>query len=63
VYKIWHKLFGWDYILVNFAFDKVIKRIRVTPNGREYVKIHSYIFFLEERIHTHLTREIPNVQE
>ena len=62
MYKIWHKLFGWDYVLFRWGGTSEIKRIIITPNGTEYIKIYSKLelitsVYLQGLVH--LTREIP----
>lgn len=48
MWKIWHKLFGWDYIVFSFGLADTVRRIRVTPNGKEYVKIISSVVLVNE---------------
>ena len=48
MWKIWHKLFGWDYIVFSYGIADIVKRIRVTSNGKEYVKVTSDMFFIDE---------------
>jgi hypothetical protein len=63
MYKIWHKLFGWDYVSVYYiGANRVVRRIRLAPNGKEYIMLYSDMDFLGSitlRGVVHLTREIP----
>lgn len=45
-YKLFHFLFGWDYILFHYGFGEHIKRVRVAPNGLEYVQIGMDMHYL-----------------
>ena len=36
IYKLLHKLFGWDYIAWRNSADSDIARVRVTPMGEVY---------------------------
>lgn len=40
MWKLWHRLFGWDYVHARSPGGVVntILRIQITPNGRRYVK-------------------------
>lgn len=40
MWKLWHKLFGWDYVLYEFAGEYHIRRIKKAPNGLEYVTVY-----------------------
>lgn len=50
MYKIWHRLFGWDYVAVSFAVGMVICRVIVAPNGKEYIELYGDKLFLEDKI-------------
>lgn len=56
MWRLFHKLFGWDYVRVEFGFDYHIRRIKKTPNGVEYVNLYG-MKFLSERHYQHLTRK------
>jgi len=67
MWKLWHKLFGWDYVLIETFGDQKRARIRKTPTGREYV--HPWgglpdMLFLDSPKQfwtiTHLTRDTSN---
>lgn len=34
MYKLWHKLFGWDYIYWANSAAQGVARVRVNPNGQ-----------------------------
>ena len=36
MYKLWHYLFGWDYILWKNSLYSGISRVRILPNGDAY---------------------------
>lgn len=41
MWRLWHKLFGWEYALIRWAFcDQKIVRLRKTPNGEHYYRIY-----------------------
>ena len=49
MWRLWHKLFGWDYIQWNLGLGTHgIRRIRVAPNGVVYFKRLGEIFSLAE---------------
>ena len=45
--KILNLLFGWDFIVFQFAQSCVVRRVKVYPNGDRYVKVYGEIYFLE----------------
>lgn len=59
MWKLWHFLFGWDYVVFPIAFSQSIRRIRRTPNGKEYVLWCGNIYFVgdKSREWVHLTRK------
>ena len=50
MWKLWHRLFGWDYVQVDMA-GLVVKRLRWTPNGNPYIKWLGRIYLLRGKIH------------
>jgi hypothetical protein len=48
MWKLWNKLFGWDYVLFQFGNQPYIRRIVKTPKGVEYVKIYGTICVVGE---------------
>ena len=36
MWRVWHKLFGWHYASVPFAFDRKVLRVRQGGDGRPY---------------------------
>lgn len=38
MWKLWHRLFGWDYVLVCAFGTWNRRKIKKLPNGREYVR-------------------------
>lgn len=43
-----HKLFGWQYVIVTWGYDNLVKRVHKTADGREYVKIWGSPRLLED---------------
>jgi len=41
MWRLWHRLFGWDYVLYTFVSSCHIRRVRKFPNGVEYVMVFS----------------------
>lgn len=60
MWKVWHWLFGWDYVWVNFDFDDYVRKVRKTPNGIEYIMIYGYKVLLAnpDRSIIHITRKV-----
>jgi hypothetical protein len=48
MWKIFNKLFGWQYALINFASCKEIVRVHTTQTGIEYYKIYGDIRIIGE---------------
>lgn len=59
MWKLWHFLFGWDYVMFPMGFSLPIRRIRRTPNGKEYVLWYGNIYFVGDKSRgwVHLTRK------
>lgn len=66
MWRLCHKLFGWDYVFIEGHLVSNIRRIKIAPNGREYVtpwaSLKDPVFL--DRSHgwtiTHLTRDTSN---
>ncbi len=43
MWRLWHKLFGWDYALIPFAGNYEIVRVQKAPFGR-FGKICGWIY-------------------
>lgn len=39
MWRLWHKLFGWDYVYWEFLSMSGVSRVRLAPNGLAYVRI------------------------
>lgn len=39
MWRIWHKLFGWDYVIIEMMSRGIVRRIRYDGDGRSYVLI------------------------
>ena len=59
MWHLWHKLFGWDYVMIEWACGYKICRVRKYPNGMEYVSIYGTyeVFSKTRREVIHLTRK------
>lgn len=56
MWKLWHRLFGWDYVAHRYGYDNEVSRLRVAPNGTYYVKTCGNLVFIEQlRELRHLT--------
>ena len=54
MWRIWHRLFGWQYVhMVTYPMGCVhaIRRVRWTAAGERYVKWHDELVFID-RPHT-----------
>jgi len=49
MYKLFHWLFGWDYVLIRSQY---VRRVKFTPNGRAYVVLYSTITFVDVELPT-----------
>jgi hypothetical protein len=47
MWRLFHRLFGWDYIRISFIYGNVIRRIQYTPNGKAYVSLYGEMELLE----------------
>lgn len=45
-WKLFHKLFGWDYVLYSPEGSRIVLRVKKCPMGRPYVVRHGDILFL-----------------
>jgi hypothetical protein len=48
MYKLWHKLFGWDYVLFKFGSSRIIRRVHTSPTGIKFVKPYAGIYLVGE---------------
>ena len=48
MWKLWHKLIGWEYAVVEFAGQE-IRRIHKTPNGVMYFNAYGSRKLLTKR--------------
>ena len=49
MWKIFNKLFGWQYAIVPYAFSIEVVRVRVAQTGIKYYLIHGGIRILKEQ--------------
>lgn len=40
IWKLCHRLFGWDYVLVHFDMGMYVRRVKTMPNGERYINIY-----------------------
>lgn len=54
MWKIFHKWFGYDYVMVNWGGSDVyqIARVIVTPNNKKFVKLFGDYEFLNDETGT-----------
>jgi hypothetical protein len=54
-----HRWFGAEYVLLLFGSYQHVKRIRTMPNGREFVEMCGYVYFLDNTLTgiTYITRK------
>jgi hypothetical protein len=48
MYKIWHKLFGWDYVHWSNSYARGISRVRLTPDGTAFYWRYRFIHCLDK---------------
>lgn len=48
MWKILHKLFGWDYVLIRWNGEHKVRRVRTLKNCDRYVVQGGEFFFLNE---------------
>jgi len=46
MWRLFHKLFGYDYVLLQFGYTWYVKRAHKMPNGEMYVKLLSGVHIL-----------------
>ncbi|PCI53444.1 MAG: hypothetical protein COB36_12315 [Alphaproteobacteria bacterium] len=39
MWKLWHKLFGWDFIQLKYGWGTKIRRVRYMPSAYPYVVV------------------------
>jgi hypothetical protein len=47
MWRLFHKLFGWDYLWVEYGNGVSVARLRRLYNGRKYVKVLNHVHFLD----------------
>ena len=48
MWRLWHKLFGWDYVYWELISMSGISRVRVAPSGLVYLKVFGLIIRVAE---------------
>lgn len=56
MYKLFHKLFGWDYVLIKYGFDWYQRRVRFDAYGEPYVIVYGDMCALASNRIVYLTR-------
>lgn len=56
-WRICHRLFGWDYVMVPFASNYKIRRLEVSPTGEEFVDCYGWYPLSYYHNPRHLTRK------
>ena len=52
MWRIWNKLFGWQYVMFRYGSSICIRRVRTLPNGDTYAICHGdYIGVLPKSRH------------
>ena len=56
MYKLWHRLFGWDYVLVNmqYRYDEIV-RVHTPVKGVAYVVLKGNVVTLDKVDHSRVT--------
>jgi hypothetical protein len=57
MWKIWNKLFGWEYIHFQFGLGYFVKRVRLSPRGILYVKLAGQIYLINNEKFIHHNRK------
>lgn len=54
MWRLFHKLFGWQYVHMENSADEIIRRVKKTPAGGRYVKYYgaNYIWLDKPNSHT-----------
>jgi hypothetical protein len=55
MYKLLNKLFRWDYVLVKYGYDWLLRRVHVDAYGETFVRIYGDVEFLSQRKVVYLT--------
>ena len=48
MWKLWHWLFGWEYVAVSFWSGMEARRVHTSPKGNKYVQVGDNIIFLDD---------------
>ena len=55
-WRVFNKLFGWDYVAVNYGYSTFIRKVYKTKAGESYVMVAGEPVFLNKsRVYTPLT--------
>lgn len=49
MWKLFNKLFGWQYGVIEWGNSLEIRRIQRAPNGLEFIKIYGTIIIIDNR--------------
>ena len=48
MWEICNRFFGWHYITMVYAYDKEIFRVKIAPNGIQYVMAYGDVVLKKE---------------
>lgn len=48
MWRLWHKIFDWHYVIIQYGDALQIKRVRALPNGEMYVEIYGRVIYLSQ---------------
>ena len=49
MWRLWHRLFGWDYVALHWGVSRsVVCRVQTTPDGYPFVIHHEMFFWLND---------------
>ena len=46
MWRLWHRIFGWNYVLVEFGHSLSLARVEVDGDGRPYAQVCGRYFDL-----------------
>jgi hypothetical protein len=50
--SLFHRWFGWEYIIFNWGYSNIVRRVKVWPNGRKTVMAYGELAVLDETTKT-----------
>lgn len=49
MWRLFNKLFGWQYVVMSFGYDDYIRRVHKSVYGEEYVHLYGRVIKLSDR--------------